>query len=98
MPTKTRRRRKTKNPVGSRRMSTPSNEGNLIDDLESRQNDVLDRLADLNSRVEGLLNECLQARENRLQDAEASKPPVGPPKSAAGYAADPATADSSLAE
>ena len=43
----------------------------LIEDLDTRQNDVLDRLAELNARVESLLNECLAARDEALKAAEA---------------------------
>jgi hypothetical protein len=42
----------------------------LIEDLDTRQNDVLDRLAELNARVESLLNECLAARDEALKAAE----------------------------
>jgi hypothetical protein len=49
----------------------------LIENLDTRQNDVLDRLAELNARVESLLNECLAARDEALKaaDAESAKPP-----------------------
>ena len=41
----------------------------LIEDLDTRQNHVLDRLAELNARVESLLNECLAARDEALKAA-----------------------------
>jgi hypothetical protein len=48
----------------------------LIEDLDKRQNEVLDRLAELNARVESLLNECLAARDEALKaaDAESAAP------------------------
>lgn len=49
-------------------MTSPNNQASLIDELESRQNDVLDRIAELNARVEDLLNECLVARDARLKE------------------------------
>lgn len=70
-------------------MTSPTNQGHLIDELESRQNDVLNRLAELNARVEGLLNECLAARDARLQEMDKSKPTVAPPMSSSGQTADP---------
>jgi hypothetical protein len=39
----------------------------LLDDLDRRQNEVLDRLAELNARVEALLQECMTARENAAE-------------------------------
>ena len=35
----------------------------FLEDLDQRQNAVLDQLAELNARVEALLQECLQGRE-----------------------------------
>ena len=78
-------------------MTTPSNQVQLIDELESRQNDVLDRLAELNARVEGLLNDCLAARDARLNDGAPSNPIVATPKPSA-YAVDPVAADPMITE
>ena len=46
----------------------------LIEDLDARQNTVLDRLAELNARVESLLNECLAARDQSLKTVEEERP------------------------
>ena len=60
MPTKVKRRRR-KAPVGKRnprKMTTPAQQSNIIDEIDARQNDVLDQLDQLNRRVEALLQEC----------------------------------------
>lgn len=51
----------------------------LIEDLDARQNTVLDRLAELNARVESLLGECLRARDAALRVAEDPGRPSVPP-------------------
>lgn len=44
-------------------MKSPTHhEPTLLEELEMRQNEVLDQLDELNRRVECLLNECLQTR------------------------------------
>jgi len=47
-------------------MSEQSCRRTLLQDLDSRQDDVLRQLDDLNSRVESLLKTCLAEREQRL--------------------------------
>jgi hypothetical protein len=37
-----------------------------IEELDHRQEDVLQRLDELNSRIESLLNSCLKARDRAL--------------------------------
>ena len=48
----------------------------LVEDLDSRQNDVLRQLADLNDRIETLLNQCLVARQQALDAVQASATPL----------------------
>lgn len=43
-------------------MTHASREHSLLEELELRQNEVLDQLEDLERRVESLLNEFVQAR------------------------------------
>ena len=50
-------------------MSTPEAQRTLIDEIDDRQNELLEQLAALNTRVEELLNTCLQAREQERVDA-----------------------------
>jgi hypothetical protein len=40
----------------------------LLEELDVRQNEVLDRLAELNARVEALVKECLVARDQKSGD------------------------------
>jgi hypothetical protein len=51
-------------------MSTPESKRSLIDEIDDRQNDLLNQLATLNARVESLLDTCLQAREEERMDVE----------------------------
>ena len=47
----------------------------MIDDIDDRQDVLLNDLATLNARVEALLNECLATREQqRLAEEEDSEP------------------------
>ena len=39
-------------------MNPPANPRTLLDELEARQNEVIDELDKLNERIEGLLKEC----------------------------------------
>lgn len=57
------------------RMSTPEAQRTLIDDIDDRQEALLNDLDSLNARVEALLGECLAAREQqRLAEEEISEP------------------------
>ena len=47
------------------RMSTPEAQRSLIDEIDDRQETLLNDLAALNARVEALLNECLATREQQ---------------------------------
>lgn len=51
-------------------MSTPEAQRTLIDEIDDRQEALLNDLASLNARVEALLNECLAAREQQRQAEE----------------------------
>jgi hypothetical protein len=42
----------------------------LLEELEQRQDVVIAQVDELNSRIENLLNECLQTRKPELQAAE----------------------------
>ena len=42
----------------------------LLEELEQRQDEVIAQLDELNSRIESLLNECLQTRKPELRAAE----------------------------
>lgn len=82
MPTETQlrrkrltRKRKVVRPRRPRRpakippMSSPDAQRTLIDEIDERQESVLNDLVSLNARVEELLNECLATREEqRLAD------------------------------
>jgi hypothetical protein len=46
----------------------------LLDDLDQRQSAVLDRLTELNEKIEALLKECLTARDQATQAADADAP------------------------
>jgi hypothetical protein len=43
------------------------------DELDHRQDHVLQQLAELNARVESLVNACLKARDQRARDINASE-------------------------
>lgn len=49
----------------------------LLEDLDQRQNAVLDQLAALNASIEALLKECMTARE-QANDAVQVDPPKMP--------------------
>ncbi len=56
-------------------MSSPESQRTLIDEIDDRQEVLLNDLSTLNARVEALLNECLAAREQqRLAEEEISEP------------------------
>ncbi|MGI8979168.1 MAG: hypothetical protein ACR2FY_08080 [Pirellulaceae bacterium] len=45
--------------------STPSQ--SLLEELDARQNEILDQLDELNARIERVLKECLPTKEPRLR-------------------------------
>jgi hypothetical protein len=47
----------------------PVRERTFLEDLEMRQDEVLDQLADLERRVESLLNECAPPRDETAPGA-----------------------------
>ena len=56
-------------------MSSAESQRTLIDEIDDRQEVLLNDLSTLNARVEALLNECLAAREQqRLAEEEISEP------------------------
>ena len=68
-----RRPRRSGKPL---RMSTPEAQRTLIDEIDDRQEALLNDLESLNARVEALLNECLAAREQqRLAEEAVADPP-----------------------
>ena len=72
---KSARPRRPGNPRKPLRMSTPEAQRTLIDDIDDRQEALLNELASLNARVEALLNDCLATREQqRLAEAEDAEP------------------------
>lgn len=57
-------------------MSTPEAQRTLIDEIDDRQEALLNDLSSLNARVEAVLNECLAAREQqRLAEEDVDDPP-----------------------
>ena len=49
-------------------MSTASNSSqSLLEELDARQNEILDQLDELNARIERVLRECLPAKELHLR-------------------------------
>ncbi len=50
--------RRTVRPLSSRFMPSTSESQDVMEDIDSRQNDVLARLDELNEQIEFLLNEC----------------------------------------
>ena len=57
------------------RMSTPADQRTLIDEIDERQDVLLNELASLNARVEALLNDCLATREQqRVAEEEEAEP------------------------
>lgn len=60
------------------RMTSPEDEQSLIDQIDRRQTELLDQLAELNVRVETLLSEWTESRtEERIDEAEPASP-AGP--------------------
>ncbi len=57
-----RRPRRTSKPL---RMSSPEAQRTLIDEIDDRQEVLLNDLASLNARVEALLDKCLASREEQ---------------------------------
>jgi hypothetical protein len=57
-------------------MCTPEAQRTLIDDIDDRQDILLDDLATLNARVEALLNECLATREQQRRAEEDESEPA----------------------
>ncbi len=60
-------RRKRTTRVSKRKprtMTNPVEQLSLIDEIDRRQNEVLDRLDELNEQVESLLKKCLPAKED----------------------------------
>ena len=55
-------------------MSTPEAQRTLIDEIDDRQEALLNDLASLNARVEALLNECLANREQQRLAEEDLEP------------------------
>ncbi len=56
-------------------MTTPDAQRTLIDEIDERQDALLNDLASLNVRVEALLNDCLATREQqRLAEEEEAEP------------------------
>ena len=52
-------------------MSTASTSSqSLLEELDLRQNDILDQLEKLNARIEGVLKQCLQSKNPQLWMAE----------------------------
>lgn len=50
----------------------------LLEELDQRQNDVLDQLATLNSRIEAFLQECLAERDQACQGTDVDAPASAP--------------------
>lgn len=73
MPTTKRRpkrRSRPRRPTKKLRMTSPEAGSSLIERIDSRQNELLDQLAELNAKAEALLSEWTQTREDELQQAE----------------------------
>lgn len=51
-------------------MSSPDEQRTLIDEIDERQEALLNDLSSLNARVEALLNDCLAAREEQRKAEE----------------------------
>jgi len=56
-------------PFGlSSAMSTASTSAqSLLEELDTRQNEILDQLEELNARIERILKECLSTKEPQLR-------------------------------
>jgi hypothetical protein len=51
-------------------MSTASSSSqSLLEELDARQNEILDQLEELNARIERVLKECVPAKEAHLRIA-----------------------------
>jgi hypothetical protein len=51
-------------------MSTASTSAqSLLEELDARQNEILDQLEELNSRIERVLKECVPAKDEQLRIA-----------------------------
>ena len=51
-------------------MSTASNSSqSLLEELDARQNEILDQLEELNARIERVLKDCMPAKEPQLRIA-----------------------------
>jgi len=51
-------------------MSTASNSSqSLLEELDARQNEILDQLDELNARIERVLKECTSTKEPQLRIA-----------------------------
>mgnify|MGYP005846924769 CR=1 FL=1 len=57
--------------------NAPSDPQRLLEEIDARQDEVLEKLAELNERVESLLRECLAAFRSTSPDAGPSLPPGG---------------------
>ena len=57
-------------------MSDNPRQCSLLDELDQRQNEVLDELDNLNARIEGLLEECLESRKAELAAEEQVDQPL----------------------
>ena len=54
-------------PFGLSAMSTASTSSqSLLEELDARQNEILDQLEELNARIERVLKECLPAKGPQL--------------------------------
>ena len=47
-------------------MENPEKQSSFLEEIESRQNDAMDQLDQLNARVEDILSEYLATRENKV--------------------------------
>ena len=65
------RPRRPRKPSKPLRMSSPEAQRTLIDEIDDRQEALLNDLTALNARVEALLNDCLAAREEQRLAEEA---------------------------
>ena len=82
MPTTKRRRTRRSRPKRPTkkfcRMTSPEDGQTLIDQIDRRQTELLDQLAELNARVESLLTDWTESRvEERVDEAEPASP-AGP--------------------
>jgi len=82
MPTTKRRPRRRSRPRRPTkkfcRMTSPEDGQSLIDQIDRRQTELLDQLAELNTRVESLLQEWTESRGEEPGDDADAVNPVGP--------------------